>query len=723
MLGNGDIWEADDALRMVRETGCAGVVVGRGCLGRPWLFADLAAAFAGAAGARASRPAARSPRSMRRHAELLAEWLARGARRHRLPQARRLVPEGLRRSAASCASALAQASSLAELDDLLARLDLDQPFPDVGRSASRAGARPAARGGVAARGLVDKPRFACRAGRRRTRRRRRLAPMRRRLAGVAVGIAVLGGLIAVQPSAARAPGPARTFHSMPCPANTFPAHVRVDCGFIRVPEWRAHPNGRKIRVAAAVMHTAARHPRPDPIVFLDGGPSFGAISPFAPTYYFTHAAYAKRRDVILVDTRGTGLSRPRLGCPEVDRAEVDAFYAGPTVDSRAAPIYRHAIRACRHRLIARNIHLAAYNTAESAADLDALRRALGVQQWNLLAISADGPLGLTYMRLYGDGIRSSVIDSGQSTQMLWGLDYDRGLSRQLAAVFRGCRANASCNAAYPGLRHAFYRKVHSLQAHPVTISLPQFEPRPVALSLDGVGLYADAIYSIFPGDEFDPNQVPDLLDRLWRETHGELVAVYHELLGNGPVTNGHASAFAPEGKSLSYICHDESNFTTRADLRRAARDLPPFAPRYLDPGYDLADGSTAFISPAGCAAWNVGRADPVQHRAVHSDIPTLVLAGEYDAGVPAYIVRQVTARLTHARYYKFPASAHLQLASYTNGSGCARAIATQFLAHPTVRPDSSCVADLPPLDFTIPPPARVHASRAAAGRFAPVVQP
>ncbi len=47
MLGNGDIWEADDALRMMAETGCDGVVVGRGCLGRPWLFADLAAAFAG----------------------------------------------------------------------------------------------------------------------------------------------------------------------------------------------------------------------------------------------------------------------------------------------------------------------------------------------------------------------------------------------------------------------------------------------------------------------------------------------------------------------------------------------------------------------------------------------------------------------------------------------------------------------------------------------------
>ena len=62
VLGNGDIWEADDALRMVRETGCDGVVVGRGCLGRPWLFGDLAAAFAGRAAARAARRSARWPR-------------------------------------------------------------------------------------------------------------------------------------------------------------------------------------------------------------------------------------------------------------------------------------------------------------------------------------------------------------------------------------------------------------------------------------------------------------------------------------------------------------------------------------------------------------------------------------------------------------------------------------------------------------------------------------
>jgi nifR3 family TIM-barrel protein len=128
VLGNGDIWEADDALRMVRETGCAGVVVGRGCLGRPWLFADLAAAFAGRP--ERIRPAlAQVATTMRRHAELLADWLG---EHHGVTDFRKHVAWYLKGFAVGgeLRRAMAMASSLAELDDLLGALDLDQPFPE-----------------------------------------------------------------------------------------------------------------------------------------------------------------------------------------------------------------------------------------------------------------------------------------------------------------------------------------------------------------------------------------------------------------------------------------------------------------------------------------------------------------------------------------------------------------------------------------------------------------
>jgi nifR3 family TIM-barrel protein len=127
VLGNGDIFSADDALRMVRETACDGVVVGRGCLGRPWLFGDLEAAFAG-------RPLPAPPNlgqvaaTLRRHAVLLCEHMGdhkgiRDMRKHIAWYLKGFAVGGdLRR-------ALGMVESIEQLDELLARLDLDQEFP------------------------------------------------------------------------------------------------------------------------------------------------------------------------------------------------------------------------------------------------------------------------------------------------------------------------------------------------------------------------------------------------------------------------------------------------------------------------------------------------------------------------------------------------------------------------------------------------------------------
>jgi nifR3 family TIM-barrel protein len=127
VLGNGDIWEPTDALRMVGETGCDGVVVGRGCLGRPWLFRDLADAFAGRPIAPAARLGAVAA-VLREHARLLVDWF--GPRRGPIELRKHagwyltgyaVGPELRRR--------FGLVSSLAELDDLLALLDHDAALP------------------------------------------------------------------------------------------------------------------------------------------------------------------------------------------------------------------------------------------------------------------------------------------------------------------------------------------------------------------------------------------------------------------------------------------------------------------------------------------------------------------------------------------------------------------------------------------------------------------
>ncbi len=127
VLGNGDIFTAGDAIRMIEQTGCDGVVVGRGCLGRPWLFAELEAAFAGI-------PLPTPPNLgqvaaiLRRHADLLVAHLGsekglRDLRKH-VSWYLHGFPVG-----GDVRRALGMVSSFAELDDLLSQLDADAPFP------------------------------------------------------------------------------------------------------------------------------------------------------------------------------------------------------------------------------------------------------------------------------------------------------------------------------------------------------------------------------------------------------------------------------------------------------------------------------------------------------------------------------------------------------------------------------------------------------------------
>jgi nifR3 family TIM-barrel protein len=136
VLGNGDIWSAEDAVRMMAETGCDGVVVGRGCLGRPWLFGELASAF-GADTPAVDADLAFVARAFRRHAELLVEFFedeGRGCRdiRKHVAWYFKGYPVG-----GETRASLATASTLDEIDELLAELPLDAPYPGAAAEGQR----------------------------------------------------------------------------------------------------------------------------------------------------------------------------------------------------------------------------------------------------------------------------------------------------------------------------------------------------------------------------------------------------------------------------------------------------------------------------------------------------------------------------------------------------------------------------------------------------------
>jgi nifR3 family TIM-barrel protein len=155
VLGNGDIWQADDALRMMRETGCDGVVIGRGCLGRPWLFRDLADRFAG----RTPRPGptfGEVADVMVEHARLLADWF--GNERQSMLAFRKHAgwyTRGFRHSA-PLRERLMRVESLTELSDSLDGIDRDEPYPARAHEVRR-GKRAGTQKVVLPPGFLDDP--------------------------------------------------------------------------------------------------------------------------------------------------------------------------------------------------------------------------------------------------------------------------------------------------------------------------------------------------------------------------------------------------------------------------------------------------------------------------------------------------------------------------------------------------------------------------------------
>ncbi|KAA1418564.1 alpha/beta hydrolase [Nocardioides humilatus] len=500
------------------------------------------------------------------------------------------------------------------------------------------------------------------------------------------------------------------FHPMDCPGPIAPPDRPVDCGYVVVPENRRHPEGRTIRVAAAVVHSADPTPRPDPIVFMNGGPSVMTIQGFAMFAYFAGASFAEHRDIVLIDTRGVGISRPRLGCPELDRADPVAAYSGRFVYDRAPSITGRALDHCWDRLTAKGIDLASYDSREGAADVEAIREALGYDQWNLVALSADGTIGMNYLRRYPDSIRSAVFDAPVTANAEHGLDFFRGQVALVRHLFAECRARAMCREAYPGFERAFFRTVDRLNQHPALVTLPAFQPHPVTLLIDGTGLINDLNWSTWPGGPGSASTIPVQLKDFWAITHGRLAGVYRRYLGTGPFENPHNDDYSADGKTMSVACHDFLPFVTEDDRREFAQEVPEFAQRVLGRQFDLGLGWNNWASPEGCEHWPVGKAPRRQQWVVNSNVPTLVLSGTYDAAVAPVVVERMLPGLTNATYVEMPTSGHVILGAFTRAHWCSREITRHFLASPQDAPDTSCIGDIKPLYFG---PPRGHQQRAS----------
>jgi pimeloyl-ACP methyl ester carboxylesterase len=453
----------------------------------------------------------------------------------------------------------------------------------------------------------------------------------------------------------------------------------------------------------AILRSPNPSPGADPIVFLDGGPSFNEINP-STVAFLASLPYAANHDIILYNERGVGYSRPRLGCPEFDQVRADAFATDPFFDGSVEQ-YLAAVSACRARLDGEGIDLSAYSSENDAADLNDLRIALGYARWNILAWSADGVVALTEIRLYPQGIRSVVLDSPVGNQYQQrGSDAVRNYNRMLEAVFSGCAADPACNGAYPNLKTRFYARVHALRAHPVVINLPVEGGGSYALTVDGDLL----LYSAFCFDPICAAGSPKLLDEA---ANGDIAGFFAGQLGGPLSPPPPMDPVFSEGKTAVVHCRDYIAFEPDSELYQAALELPEWRGILFDP----IDTYTPTQHKEACTIWNVGQADPAQHEPVRSPIPTLVLTGKWDGVVGPLEAQRIAGYLTHSLLFQFPGIGHVTAV----WDPCPNQITTEFLQNPNARPDAGCVATMPDVNFNPNGPLQPLARFQALARLDP----
>src|ERR1700730_8213193 len=369
---------------------------------------------------------------------------------------------------------------------------------------------------------------------------------------------------------------------------------RLRCGTVSVPRNYDNPGGARFKLAVVVARSAQRPAFSDPVVYINGGPG----SPL--TIYADHQArtpYAPSRDLILVDQRGTGRSEPNL-CPDVDGALLDAALAVATDPNDEALAKRRTVyAACRVKATARGFDLKDFGTSVTVADFERVRRALGIERWNVYGESYGTTVAMTLVALHPDTVRSAVLDSiyppdprpMQSTNVADALD----------AFFGYCAGDQACAAAYPDLAATYRETVSGLARAPLIVAIsPELH-----LPDDRVRLTSTLFEALVSRLIYYPTAYPRL---------PRLIATVHDRdsQGLGKVLASALTAMAAE-----------VNFST--NLAVECRDRP----HYRDP---LPAGASVLdrLQPSGlCDDWS--EIGPAPLMPTGTTVPTLVLAGEF----------------------------------------------------------------------------------------------
>jgi len=463
-----------------------------------------------------------------------------------------------------------------------------------------------------------------------------------------------------------------------------PAGLQAECGYLTVPESRSAasgnlPSDRTLRLYVTRVRSLSEHPAPEPIVALYGGPggtSAGTLHRLGQPY--ARDLFLKDHDLIVFDQRGSGFSEPALFAPEAEPLIEEAFLTEFSAAERAARYVQTVLHA-RDRFVAAGANLAAINTPEIAADLEDLRLALGYERLNLYSISYGTRVALAAMRDFPHGLRSVVLDSTVPIQVSQYVEAIPNARYAFERLFSAVAADAEANAQYPRLKSVFSEVVNRLNRAPAL--LPGKHPATgEAIRLRVTG---EVFIGICCNDFYSAPAIAAMPERIYAAYRGEYDSLAKELL---ELIEAEEPGPGLPGWSLGMyhsvnLCDDKVTRDTAAEIaRHAARD-PEMSSLALTE-FHLGEHVADLVEP-----WGARPAGPAEYQAAASDVPALILAGEFDQNTPAFWGKLAGETLSNSYYVEYPGSGHGVIGMGELAAG----LMAGFYQRPAERPDDTAI--------------------------------
>jgi pimeloyl-ACP methyl ester carboxylesterase len=435
----------------------------------------------------------------------------------------------------------------------------------------------------------------------------------------------------------------------------------VSCGSVRVAEDPDQPAGRTIEVHFALIPALARNKQPDPVLVLAGGPGQAATRAARQLVPILSDVNA-RRDIILIDQRGTGRSNP-LECELEETSLAATFEQSQQVEQ---------LSACLQTLTG---DLRQYATWIAVRDFDAVRATLGIDQWNLWGGSYGTRAALEYMRQYPQRVRSAVLDGVAPPDMVLPFSFALDADAALTALVDACARDERCRRRYPDfgrdiadLLARAERAIETRVAHPVTgLPEPLRLDRSVLSSLLRVPLYAPQLAAV----------LPYALARAVDGDYAALVAL------SSAVAGGINENFAV-GMHFAVICAEDLPRVTAEQRARLATTR--FGDSFLD------------VYQRACRGVPVRAVPSAFYDIPAAPAPVLLLSGGLDPATPPRHGERVAGKLGNARHIVSPFLGHI-----ASSQGCAPAQIARFIREASfANVDDACMTRIPAATFFEP---------------------